>query len=72
MILNCAIIDEDPEALALLKHYVEETPSLNLIGAYHNAIEAVDGKSTTAILTFCFLPSTCSRSADSSLPSSCQ
>lgn len=27
MILNCAIIDEDPEALALLKHYVEETPS---------------------------------------------
>lgn len=43
MILNCAIIDEDPEALALLKHYVEETPSLNLIGAYHNAIEAVDG-----------------------------
>ena len=43
MILNCAIIDEDPEALALLKHYVEDTPSLNLIGAYHNAIEAVDG-----------------------------
>lgn len=43
MILNCAIIDEDPEALALLKHYVEETPSLNLIGAYHNAIEAADG-----------------------------
>ena len=41
MILNCAIIDEDPEALALLKHYVEETPSLNLIGAYRNAIEAV-------------------------------
>ena len=24
MILNCAIIDEDPEALALLKHYVDE------------------------------------------------
>ena len=43
MILNCAIIDEDPEALTLLKHYVEETPSLNLIGAYHNAIEAADG-----------------------------
>lgn len=68
MILNCAIIDEDPEALALLKHYVEETPSLNLIGAYHNAIMEF----TTAILTFCFLPSTCSRSADSSLPSSCR
>lgn len=41
MILNCAIIDEDPAALELLKQYVEETPTLNLIGAYPNAIEAV-------------------------------
>lgn len=43
MILNCAIIDEDPEALNTLRKYVEETPTLNLIGAYPNAIEAVDG-----------------------------
>lgn len=43
MILNCAIIDEDPTALEQLKKYVDETPTLNLIGAYPSAIEAVDG-----------------------------
>ncbi len=43
MILNCAIIDEDPAALELLKKYVDETPTLNLIGAYPTAIDAVDG-----------------------------
>ncbi len=43
MILNCAIIDEDLEALELLKNYVQETPTLNLIGAYPSPIEAVDG-----------------------------
>ena len=43
MILNCAIIDEDPNALELLKQYVEQTPTLNLIGAYPTPIEAVDG-----------------------------
>ena len=35
MILNCAIIDEDPEALQLLEQYIEKkTPTLHLIGAY--------------------------------------
>ena len=43
MILNCAIIDEDPGALELLKKYVDEMPTLNLIGAYPRAIHAVDG-----------------------------
>ena len=43
MILNCAIIDEDPGALELLKKYVDEMPTLNLIGAYPSAIHAVDG-----------------------------
>ena len=43
MILNCAIIDEDPGALELLKKYVDDTPTLNLIGAYTSAIHAVDG-----------------------------
>ena len=43
MILNCAIIDEDPSALEQLKKYVDETPTLNLIGAYPSAIDAVDG-----------------------------
>ena len=52
MILNCAIIDEDPSALELLKKYVDETPTLNLIGAYPSAIDAVEA-SATVILTFC-------------------
>ena len=43
MILNCAIIDEDPEALQLLEQYIEKTPTLHLIGAYKSAIDAVDG-----------------------------
>ena len=43
MILNCAIIDEDPGALELLKKYVDDTPTLNLIGAYTSPIDAVDG-----------------------------
>ena len=43
MILNWAIIDEDPSALELLKKYGDETPPLNLIGAYPSAIDAVDG-----------------------------
>lgn len=60
MILNCAIIDEDPGALELLKKYVDDTPTLNLIGAYTSAIHAVDGIRQT-IWIFSFLPSTCSR-----------
>ena len=43
MILNCAIIDEDPEALQLLEQYIEKSPTLHLIGAYKIAIDAVDG-----------------------------
>ena len=43
MILNCAIIDEDPEALQLLEQYREKTPTLHLIVAYKSAIDAVDG-----------------------------
>ncbi len=43
MILNCAIIDEDPCALAQLKKFVDDTPTLNLIGAYPTPIDAVDG-----------------------------
>lgn len=29
MILNCAIIDEDPEALQLLEQYIGKTPTLH-------------------------------------------
>lgn len=41
MILNCAIIDDEPLAVNLLKTYVEKTPILHLVGAYTNTIEAM-------------------------------
>lgn len=62
MILNCAIIDEDPEALQLLEQYIEKTPTLHLIGAYKSAIDAVDGIHHNISMYF-FSPSTCSKSA---------
>ena len=43
MKINCAIIDDEPLAVNLLKNYVEKMPTLHLIGAYTNAVEAMDG-----------------------------
>ncbi|MCR5512318.1 MAG: LytTR family DNA-binding domain-containing protein [Prevotella sp.] len=41
MIINCAIIDDEPLAASLLKSYAEKTPFLNLIGTYGSAVEAM-------------------------------
>jgi DNA-binding LytR/AlgR family response regulator len=41
MIINCAIIDDEPLAAGLLKSYAEKTPFLNLIGTYGSAVEAM-------------------------------
>lgn len=41
MIINCAIIDDEPLAGGLLKSYAEKTPFLNLIGSYGSALEAM-------------------------------
>ena len=41
MILNCAIIDDEPLAAELLKSYVDKTPFLNLTGCYNSAITAI-------------------------------
>lgn len=41
MILNCAIIDDEPLAAELLAGYVRETPTLNLTGCYNSAITAI-------------------------------
>ena len=43
MILNCAIIDDEPLALDLLENYVSKTPFLNLKGRYSNAVLALEG-----------------------------
>ena len=42
MILNCAIIDDEPLALDLLESYVLKTPFLNLIGRYSSAVVAMN------------------------------
>lgn len=41
MILKCAIVDDEPLALELLKSYVKKTPVLELNDAYSSAIEAM-------------------------------
>ena len=39
MILNCAIVDDEPLALELLRSYVEKTSFLRLVGRYLWGIE---------------------------------
>ena len=41
MILNCAIVDDEPLALELLKSYVEKTSFLRLVGRYSSAVQAM-------------------------------
>ncbi|MDE5678586.1 LytTR family DNA-binding domain-containing protein [Phocaeicola sp.] len=41
MILNCAVVDDEPLALELLESYVEKTSFLRLVGKYSSAVEAM-------------------------------
>ena len=41
MILNCAIIDDEPLAAGLLASYVKKVPELYLVGVYGSAVEAM-------------------------------
>lgn len=41
MILNCAIVDDEPLALNLLESYVNKTPFLTLSGKYSSAVQAL-------------------------------
>ena len=41
MILNCAIIDDEPLAVEMMTSYVEKTPFLHLTGAYNSAVAAI-------------------------------
>ena len=53
MIINCAIIDDEPLAAGLLKSYAEKTPFLHLIGTYGSALEAMkELRETPAQLLF--------------------
>lgn len=41
MILNCAIVDDEPLALDLLESYIEKTSFLQLDGRYSSAVQAM-------------------------------
>lgn len=43
MILNCALVDDEPLALDLLETYVRKTPFLCLTGKYSSAVAAMKG-----------------------------
>lgn len=41
MILNCAIIDDEPLAAELLDSYAKKTPFLNVKGVFNSAVQAI-------------------------------
>ncbi|WP_321332194.1 LytTR family DNA-binding domain-containing protein [uncultured Bacteroides sp.] len=41
MILNCAVVDDEPLALDLLESYVNKTPFLKLVGKYSSAMQVM-------------------------------
>lgn len=47
--LKCVVIDDEPMALDLIKSYVEKTQFLELLGAYHNPIEALSFVQTNEV-----------------------
>lgn len=49
MTLTCAIVDDEPLALGLIRSYVEKTPFLDLIGTYSSAVEALSALKEEAI-----------------------
>ncbi len=41
MSINCIAVDDEPAALDLIASYIEQTPYLNLVARYNNAISAL-------------------------------
>lgn len=41
MILNCAIIDDEPLAAELIESYARKTPFLNVVGTFNGAVQAI-------------------------------
>lgn len=41
MTLNCIAIDDEPLALSLITTFIKQTPFLNLLGSYSNALDAI-------------------------------
>lgn len=40
--MQCIIVDDEPLAVQLLESYIENIPSLQLVGSYHHAFAAMD------------------------------
>ena len=40
-VIRCAVVDDEPLALGLMASYVKKTPSLELVGAYNSAVQAM-------------------------------
>ncbi len=40
--IRCIAVDDEPLALSLIKSYIEQTPKLELIGAYSSALQALE------------------------------
>ncbi|GAB3921294.1 LytR/AlgR family response regulator transcription factor [Mucilaginibacter myungsuensis] len=55
MSINCIAVDDEPAALDLISSYIEQTPYLNLIGRYNNAIAALQEVHQSPQLQLIFL-----------------
>jgi two-component system, LytTR family, response regulator len=40
--MNCIILDDEPQAVDVLARYVEQTPSLTLMGTFRNPLKALE------------------------------
>lgn len=49
MIINCAIVDDDIEAVEALKKHVDQIPYLQLIGGFTSAVDAMKAVRTNTI-----------------------
>ncbi|MDJ1472223.1 LytTR family DNA-binding domain-containing protein [Cytophagaceae bacterium DM2B3-1] len=47
--MNCIIVDDDEMSRAIVKHFVEQTQFLNLVGICTDAIQAANTLQTTAV-----------------------
>ena len=50
--MTCVILDDEPFAHQVLKHYIDDTPGMILVAAFRNAVEAYDylGKTKVDLL----------------------
>ena len=49
MKLNCVIIEDEPLARNLITEYVKKVPSLNLLNAFSNPLEALEALRTLPV-----------------------